>query len=66
MSIAKTIEITASSKKSFDDAISSGIAKAALTLKGISGAWIADQEVEIANGKVTSYIVRMRVTFVVK
>jgi flavin-binding protein dodecin len=66
MSIAKTIEITASSKKSFDDAISSGIAKAAQTLKGISGAWIADQEVEIANGKVTSYIVRMRVTFVVK
>lgn len=66
MSIAKTIEITATSKKSFDDALVSGIAKAGQTVKGITGAWIADQEVDVTDGKITNYTVRMRVTFVVK
>jgi len=66
MSIAKTIEITATSKKSFDDALASGIAKASQTVKGITGAWIADQEIDVTDGKITNYTVRMRVTFVIK
>ncbi len=66
MSIAKTIEITSTSKKGFDDAIASGIAKASQTVKGITGAWIADQEIDVADGRIASYVVRMRVTFVVK
>lgn len=66
MSIAKTIEITATSKKSFDDALASGIAKAGQTVKGITGAWIADQEIDVTDGKITNYTVRMRVTFVIK
>lgn len=38
MSVAKTIEITASPKKSFDDAIKQGVAKAAESLENITGA----------------------------
>jgi len=34
------------------------------TLKNISGAWLADQEVVVEDGKITLYKVRMRVTFV--
>jgi flavin-binding protein dodecin len=63
MSVAKMIEITATSKKSFEDAIDSGIRRASKTMRGIDGAWIADQEVAIKNGRITAYKVRMRVTF---
>jgi dodecin len=66
MTVAKVSEITSTSSKSFDDAIEKGIKRANKTLKNISSAWIADQEVEIANGKVTAYRVRMRITFVLE
>jgi flavin-binding protein dodecin len=66
MSIAKTIEITASSKKGFDDAIKLGIAKASESLENITAAWVMDQSVSVSKGKVTAYIVRMKVTFVLK
>jgi flavin-binding protein dodecin len=66
MSIAKTIEITANSKKGFDDAIKQGIAKASESLENITGAWVMDQSVSVSKGKVTAYIVRMKVTFVLK
>ncbi|NTV88077.1 MAG: dodecin domain-containing protein [Burkholderiaceae bacterium] len=66
MSIAKTIEITASSRKDFDDAIKQGIAKAAESLENITGAWVMDQRVKVAKGKVSEYSVRMKLTFVLK
>lgn len=66
MSVAKTIEIIASSNKSFDDAMKNGLKTAGKTLKNITGAWIQDQEVAIAGGKITDYRVRMRITFVVE
>jgi flavin-binding protein dodecin len=66
MSIAKTIEVTASSKKGFDDAIKQGIAKAAESLENITGAWVKDQNVTVSKGKIAEYIVRMRLTFVLK
>ncbi len=66
MTIAKVSEITSTSSKSFDDAIERGIKRASKTLKNITSAWVADQEVEVAKGKVTGYRVRMRVTFVLE
>jgi flavin-binding protein dodecin len=64
MSVAKITEITATSKKSLSDAIESGIKRASKTIRGISGAWVADQEVVVKNGKVTEYKVRLKLTFV--
>ncbi|MEX1994147.1 MAG: dodecin family protein [Steroidobacteraceae bacterium] len=66
MTIAKVSEITSTSDKSFSDAIERGIKRASKTLKGITGAWVADQEVMVENGKVTGYRVRMRITFVLE
>ena len=66
MSVAKTIEITAGSRKSFEDAMRNGIKTAGKTLKNITGAWIHDQEVMVAANKITEYRVRMRVTFVLE
>ena len=64
MSVAKITEIQSSSKKSFEDAISSGIARADKTLKNLSGAWIKSQQVVIEKGKVVEYRVLMKVTFI--
>jgi dodecin len=66
MTVAKVSEITSTSSKSFEDAIEKGIKRADKTLKNLSSAWIADQEVEITKGKVTAYRVRMRITFVLE
>ena len=66
MTVAKVSEITSTSSKSFADAIEKGIKRANKTLKNITNAWIADQEVEIDSGKIRNYRVRMRVTFVLE
>lgn len=64
MSVAKHIEISAESSKSFEDAIQKGITKAGKTVKGIRSAWVKDQQVTVENDQVTSYRVNMKVTFV--
>lgn len=64
MSVARVTEITASSGKSFDDAIKTGLKRATKTLKSVTAAWIASQEVVLSNDKITEYRVRMKVTFI--
>ena len=66
MSVAKIIEISSSSKKSFDDAIDKGISRASKTIKHIAGAWVKEQSVAVENGKITRYQVNLMVTFVVE
>lgn len=64
MSVARVTEISATSSRSFDDAVKQGIERAAKTLRGISGAWVKEQNVVVENGAVTAYKVNMLVTFV--
>ena len=64
MSVAKIIEISCESPKSFEDAIQSGIVRASKTIHNIKGAWVKEQQVLIDNGKVTMYRVDLKVTFV--
>ncbi len=66
MSVAKVTEISASSTKSFDDAVNVGITRAAKTLKGIKGAWIKEQSVVVTENAITEYRVSMKVTFVLE
>ena len=63
-SVARVTEITASSKKSFQDAIEKGISRAAKTLKNVEGAWIQDQKIVVTDGQITAYRVNMKVTFI--
>jgi len=65
-SVAKVIEIIASSDKSFEDAVSNGVKKASESVKDITSAWVQDQSVKVKDGKVTKYRVVLKVTFVVK
>lgn len=66
MSVAKIIEISAESKESFDDAVRQGIRKAGETVENIKSAWVQDQEVRVENGRVTDYLVKLKVTFLLK
>jgi len=63
MSVLKVIEIMASSKKSWEDAAQTGVAKAAKTLKNIRSAWVQDQSVSIDKGKIKEYRVTLKLTF---
>ena len=62
--VARISEISSSSTKSFDDAIKIGIARAVKTLKNVTGAWVQDQKLVVTDGKITSYRVNLKVTFV--
>jgi dodecin len=64
MSVARITEISASSNESFEDAIKQGVARAAETLHGIRSAWVKEQEVQVENGKISSYRVIIKITFV--
>jgi dodecin len=64
MSVAKIIEISCESSKSFEDAIQSGIMRASKTIHNIKGAWVKEQQVVIENNKITMYRVDLKVTFV--
>ncbi len=64
MTVARISEISSVSKKSFEDAIVQGVARANKTLKNVKGAWVKDQEVLVDNGKVAGYKVILKVTFV--
>jgi dodecin len=64
MSVAKVSEISATSSKSFEDAIQQGLTRAAKTLRNIRGAWIKEQHVRCEGARVSEYQVNMMVTFV--
>ena len=64
MPVAKVTELSATSDKSFDDAIQQGIDRATKTLRNVKSAWVKEMRVSIENGKVSEYQVNMQVTFV--
>ncbi|QDZ02447.1 dodecin domain-containing protein [Nitratireductor mangrovi] len=66
MTVARVTEITASSEKSFDDAVEKGIARAVKTLKHVTGAWVQEQKIVVEDGKISAYRVNMKVTFILK
>ena len=66
MSIARITELSASSSKSFEDAIENGLKRAGETLENVEGAWIQDFKVTCKDGKIDKYRVNMKVTFVLR
>jgi hypothetical protein len=64
MSVAKVSEISATSTKSFEDAIQQGIARASKTIRHIRSVWVKEQHVRCDEGRIVEYQVNMNVTFV--
>jgi dodecin len=66
MSVAKVIELTASSPKSIEDAVENGVKRADSTLDQVEGAWVQDIKAMVKNGKVAEWRVNMKITFLLK
>jgi len=66
MSVAKVIEISSESTKSFEDAIAEGIRRAAKTVQRIKGAWVKEQQVVVDDDEISAYRVVLKVTFVLE
>lgn len=66
MSVAKVIELNASSKVSVEDAVKVGLAKCAETVKNIQGAWVNEIKVVTSpDGAITEWRVNLKITFIV-
>lgn len=65
-SVARVTEISATSNKSFDDAVKVGVERASKTLRNVTSAWVKEQRADVENGKVTSYQVNLLVTFILE
>jgi dodecin len=64
MSVARVTEISATSEKSFEDALKVGLERANKTLRNVKGAWVKEQQVDVANGVISQYRVNLLITFV--
>ena len=62
-SVARVTEISARSTDSFDDAVRTGIERAAKTLRNIESAWVKEQRVVLNDGNIEAYQVNLNVTF---
>ncbi len=66
MSVARVIELSATSDQGFEEAINQGIERATNTLRNVESAWVKDMNVEIENNQVTVYRVNLAITFVLE
>jgi flavin-binding protein dodecin len=67
MSVAKVIEISSSSSKGFEHAITDGLKRASKSVKNIKGAWVSDFKVVTSDdGKVTEWRVHLHISFVLE
>jgi len=64
--VARVTTITSRSETSFEDAITNGIARASSTLRNVSGAWVKEQKVDVADGTISAWQVTLEVTFVLE
>ena len=67
MSVAKVLELNASSTTSMEDAVKHGLKKCAESVKNIKGAWVNEIKVVTDEaGNVQEWRVNLRITFVVQ
>jgi flavin-binding protein dodecin len=62
--VARVTDIIAESPKGFEDAVQVGFARAASTLRGITGLRIVEQRVSVKDNKINTYRVKMEVIFI--
>ncbi len=64
--VARVTQAIAESPVSFDDALKVGFARAAATLRGITGLRILEQRVAVKDNKIASYRVKFEVIFLLE
>jgi flavin-binding protein dodecin len=63
VAVARVTEIIASSPDGFREAVEEGIARAAQTLRGITGLEVMEKKVKVERGLIVEYRVGMKITF---
>ena len=63
VAVARVTEIIASSPDGFREAVEEGIARAAQTLRGITGLEVMEKKVKVERGLIVEYRVDMKITF---
>jgi dodecin len=66
MAVARVTKITASSPKSWQDAVQEGLRRANQTIRGITGLHVVEEKAHIEKGKITEYRVTMELTFILE
>ncbi len=66
MAVARVTKITASSSKSFQDAVKDGLKRASQSLRGITGLEVVSHKAKVEKGKIVEYRITMDITFVLE
>ena len=64
--VARVTHIIAESPKSFEDAVKVGFARAAKTLRGITGLRLVEERVSVKDNKIATYRVNLEVIFILE
>jgi len=63
MSMLKVIEVLAESDKGFEDAAQNAVTQAASSVRNVKSVYIKEMNAAVDNGKITSYRVNAKITF---
>jgi flavin-binding protein dodecin len=66
MSVARVTELSCTSTESFEDACRQGVARAQKTLRGVKGAWVKVQRVNVGENGSIEFQANILVTFVLE
>ena len=66
MSVARVTELSCTSSESFEDAVRQGIERAQRTLRGVKGAWVKEQRVNVGGNGEVEFQANILVTFVLE
>ena len=66
MAVARVTEIIASSPDGFREAVEEGLARAARTLRNITGLEITAKRVKVERGQIAEYRVDMKIVFLLE
>ncbi len=66
MAVARVSKITASSTRGFQEAVQTGLSRAAKTIRGITGLEVVSQKAKVEKGKIVEYRVTMEITFILE
>jgi dodecin len=66
VAVARATEIIASSPDGFREAVEEGVARAARTLRNITGLEVLGKRVKVERGQITEYRVDMKIIFLLE
>jgi flavin-binding protein dodecin len=63
MAVVKVIEVIATSKTGFEDAVKEAVKEVSKSIRNVDSVWVKDQKVHVHNGEIVSWGVVCKVSF---